>query len=387
MDSDYVPPPPAYSEQEFDRKISQATTLSLATPVPNVDADGWQRYDPYVFQNTPTLTSGATTSNTLNGSASFSPSRNTVSLFNDKSSSQSDQSSVRCLPSVVPLRIEKKTQSQYSSNVNRTFLDSSPHSCHPPSKSIASSTSKDPFPPNVLCEEIPAQKFTNVPAHPTHSSSYERTSYTSSVVCGHPQAHSVNDEDAFDPYREFQIPQPHPPARQSLPSIPRPHSAVPHPSSHTRSRSEAVNSPSTPRVQFDPLVAYGKANLTPITAIQAIHSSLPSPIRSDVQYDAYSFYNSSVSSKMAPIRPSQADIQYHESSYEQANRQVPNAHQFHQSQPPSWQSPSRPTSRYHNVPSTPRSVASSNSIRFSQYSTGSSRDSVLSTQSDPYHLQ
>ncbi|PPQ77755.1 hypothetical protein CVT25_011190 [Psilocybe cyanescens] len=404
MDSDYVPPPPSYTEQEFDQKVSQATTLSILTPAPNVDEDGWERYDPTAFERAPALPSGSVRSNTVNSPASFSSSSKGNGLpLNHQSSSQDDKpNSIRRLPSIVPLRIEKKSQphydSSYTSQDHQIPLESksSAHSCHTFSKSIPGSSSAGPFSPNVYCEQIPTYEHQNIPTiHSIPPPSFDRTSsYAPSVLSAGP-IHPGNDEDAFDPYRDYQTSQPYPPARQSLPVTPRPHSAIQRPASHTRSRSEAINSPPTPRLQFDPSVVYGKATLNaPMTAIQAIHSSLPSPAKPNAQYDAHSFYNSSVSSKMVPIRPSQGDTYYQAPPYEQANQQGPNLHQYQQlrngpqSQVPSaWQSPLRPTSHYHSTPNTPRPVSSTDSNRFSQYSSGSSRDSVYSTQSDRYPLR
>lgn len=46
------PPPPAYSEQEFDQKISLATQLSLATPEsqPEHEEDAWEVWDDSAFE-------------------------------------------------------------------------------------------------------------------------------------------------------------------------------------------------------------------------------------------------------------------------------------------------------------------------------------------------
>lgn len=50
LESDYQVPPPAYSEEEeFDQKVSIATEISAHASV--ADADGWEVYDPYAFEN------------------------------------------------------------------------------------------------------------------------------------------------------------------------------------------------------------------------------------------------------------------------------------------------------------------------------------------------
>jgi hypothetical protein len=96
MDADYTPPP-AYSEQEFDQKISQATTLSLnvSQASSTIDPDGWPQYDPTAFE----ATEGPSTSPST-------AERSSSGKMND----YMQHGRTGNLPSVVPLRIEKKTQ-------------------------------------------------------------------------------------------------------------------------------------------------------------------------------------------------------------------------------------------------------------------------------------
>jgi hypothetical protein len=90
-------PPPAYAEQDFDQKISQATTLSLSQPTLTIDSDGWPLYDPAAFE----ATEGSSTS----------PSTSTAERSSSGTKDDYMQhGSTIDLPSVVPLRIEKKTQ-------------------------------------------------------------------------------------------------------------------------------------------------------------------------------------------------------------------------------------------------------------------------------------
>ena len=103
MDPDYIPPP-AYSEQEFDQKISQATTLSLRVSQASltIDPDGFPQYDPAAFE----ATEGPSTSpSTADRSSPF---------LKETSSGKMDDymqhGRTGDLPSVVPLRIEKKNQ-------------------------------------------------------------------------------------------------------------------------------------------------------------------------------------------------------------------------------------------------------------------------------------
>ena len=100
MDPDFIPPP-AYSEQQFDQKISQATTLSLHVSQASltIDSDGFPPYDPAAFEDT----EGPSTSpSTAERSSPFSSS--------GKRDDYMQHGRTGDLPSVVPLRIEKKNQ-------------------------------------------------------------------------------------------------------------------------------------------------------------------------------------------------------------------------------------------------------------------------------------
>ena len=90
-------PPPAYSEQEFDQKISQATVLSLNDSQASlaVDPEGWQQYDPADF--------GVTESTSTSPSTAERPSSGKVDDYMQYGKTGD-------LSSVVPLRIEKKNQ-------------------------------------------------------------------------------------------------------------------------------------------------------------------------------------------------------------------------------------------------------------------------------------
>lgn len=100
MDSDRIPanPPPAYSEQEFDQKISQATTLSLNLSQASlaVDSDGWPEYDPAAFEAAEGSSSSPSTAE-----------RSSSSKMDDYKQHGKTDDQVD-LPSVVPLRIDKK---------------------------------------------------------------------------------------------------------------------------------------------------------------------------------------------------------------------------------------------------------------------------------------
>ncbi|KAJ8472382.1 hypothetical protein ONZ45_g16671 [Pleurotus djamor] len=96
-DSELPPPPPAYSEQEFDRKISTALEVSLTVsqpPQPTLD-DEWEEWDESLFQQR--------ASQTLGPAASGSAPRE---LPTPNSTGRS----------VAPLRVHKKNNSNPSNN-------------------------------------------------------------------------------------------------------------------------------------------------------------------------------------------------------------------------------------------------------------------------------
>lgn len=95
MDPDGSPPAYCESEQEFDQKISRATTLSLHLSQTSltVDEDGWPQYDPAAFESEGSSTSPSAAERSSSGTDDNMQYGRTV-----------DQ------PSVVPLRIEKKKQ-------------------------------------------------------------------------------------------------------------------------------------------------------------------------------------------------------------------------------------------------------------------------------------
>jgi len=118
MDSpdDYLsPPPPAYSEQSFDQKVSRATEISLHTAKWEtlVDEDGWPQYDPAAFESSSTkpskgyLADGHPQTSSSNPYASSSEKNRPVDQHLIKQLANSPPNN---LPSIGPLRIEKKAQ-------------------------------------------------------------------------------------------------------------------------------------------------------------------------------------------------------------------------------------------------------------------------------------
>ena len=119
---DFASPPPAYSEQEFDAKLSQATELSLQqakweTSKLQVDADGWPRYDPAMFEEEPASLKGqdhiATTSSPPAPAASSSSSSVTKRPLPDPSlMKSSDNARSFSQIDIAPLNITKKSESR-----------------------------------------------------------------------------------------------------------------------------------------------------------------------------------------------------------------------------------------------------------------------------------
>ena len=132
MDQDSFLPPPAYSEQEFDQKISLATDLSTRSPL--VDEDGWELYDPTSFENTSSASTKSAyadnshppTNPSYKGASSSSEHR--IPFEKQPTDHwRKDKPDPHNLPLTTPLRIEKKSQpiTQYtisnSTDVGATY--------------------------------------------------------------------------------------------------------------------------------------------------------------------------------------------------------------------------------------------------------------------------
>lgn len=105
MDSDL--PPPAYSEQEFDRKVATVAEISLNTPQPAyTDEEGWEEFDEAAYER------AAAALAALNDAGQGSGSNQGF----DGASSQwlqprsDDKPSKASSSSIEPLRIDKKSK-------------------------------------------------------------------------------------------------------------------------------------------------------------------------------------------------------------------------------------------------------------------------------------
>lgn len=252
-------PPPAYSEQEFDQKVSLATELSV------FDDDGWQQYDPYAFEDdcAPNLTSKCTGRLGLQGPP---------------------------FPT-APLRFEKNQQSNglEAHSVNNqnasTSYSSWPEAGPLPSKSIL------PHP-----EDLYTSKHIHVP----YSSSARTVPQQGGQVENQPMPlsyHSKTQSTVTLPLPQPVIPQNHPTPNvsksnyhdsptsrrlRSLPATPAPKHAF-----KVEERPISTYHPiQAPLVHFDASMAYG--NATPPSSL----IEQPIASKSNIQSDSYLFYKS-----------------------------------------------------------------------------------------------
>ena len=343
MDQDS--PPPAYSEQEFDQKISLVRDLSIRTRSPPVDEDGWEVYDPTSFENTSSVsTKSASTDNShpptippYGGTSSSSANRNIPFEKQPASYWRNDKSDPHNLPWTAPLRIEKKSQpiaTQYrisnSSDVRATYgVDVySRQSVYPPED------------PDNFSSSSQAKHFADFEEHQIQASS----SRIQSGIYGDQIETELEDESAAEPHSPappsfeedappsseidservetpIQAPfvtDPHHrvsclPSDSSVPTLQPPlshepdHSRnslldpyyhiaqpisfhrslpVPQPLPQFPCGARPISSyqpPLMPFMNFNPSIAYGKVT-------SPIQPKLPAPPQANPQYDPHSFY-------------------------------------------------------------------------------------------------
>ncbi|KDR83714.1 hypothetical protein GALMADRAFT_236054 [Galerina marginata CBS 339.88] len=404
MDADYLPPPPAYSEQEFDQKISRATDISIVTSFPRIDQDGWELYDPAAFDNVSTVPSNPML-NSVKNPSSISSSSNYLDTSPDRhpmTQPGNDKSSLDKLPTIVPLRIEKKSQPKYDRLYNSEAGPSSPLPQPAYDESSYEASSRSPV--NLFLDEYHDQRVATHEQERTPNSrsasplSFEgRSSFASaSNIESRPRENwqaAIQQNTHYDPY--YHMSQPISP-RQSLP-VEAPRNQImlqERPASSYSPRPDSIYTPSGPQVQFNPSVAYGKAT-------QSMPTIQRSPAKINARYDPHSFYNSAVSAQMDPtaVRSFQGEV-YAAPSYNQSphlrpvqqpqlyNNDFPprNLQQFASNTPRQslWQAPSsRPITNY-PIPNTPRHAAADIN-RFSQYSSDPTRDSMYSTNQNEWY--
>lgn len=340
MDPNDLLPPPAYSEQEFDQKVSQATTLSINTAPPassiNIDSDGWPQYDPVAFA-TPTSEGSSTSPTTVERSSALPME---ISLGNSKKDNYMQHNVIDDLPAVVPLRIEKKNLQRslamppaisqpsnecsslttaensmaapiYSEKYNPDNFRSQLHSVQSTSAESSSSTiTENPAPAPLYSETSNLDNFRSQTHSVQNTCAGDDVSSMSSTTM--PSVHST--QVAPNRNRDTSVPLPPPPPppppfETQPPTFPPASNLLAQPldyddryqqhvDSYNVSRGQSLRQsqertmtrypPSSnnfqssyvPRLDFNPSVAYGKAQ----PAIP-----LNQPVR-NIQYDPHAFY-------------------------------------------------------------------------------------------------
>ncbi|KAF8913925.1 hypothetical protein CPB84DRAFT_1757929 [Gymnopilus junonius] len=365
MDPDY-PPPPAYSEQEFDQKVAQATELSVI-PSTSVDQDGWERYDPAAFELT------TASANAVNLPSSPPPSKG--KFFNHHGIPANNNNSTSALPTIIPLRIEKKSQLDRDPYYNATVDRSGGRSPLPSVRQHSRSQDR----PHEFPSSVSFPQQASIPLYSPASISQSHSSFAPTTS---PELRweDHSQRPLNDPYWTLsqrpstQYPLPTTPDKRLIGVYPSYPSNVPHPQS-------------VPLVPFDPTIAYERSASGPSQPLNAPASPAPT-----VHYDPYSLYNSVVSARMHPLRSSQgishhpsSNEQFHNKAFDAPLRPVYPPHSFNNdsssrvSQPTvintarqsiSWQTPSRPALHYPS-PNPPHNFAAPTDInRYSHYSNG-----------------
>ncbi|EDR12428.1 uncharacterized protein LACBIDRAFT_311818 [Laccaria bicolor S238N-H82] len=134
MDSDL--PPPAYSEQEFDRKVATVAQISLNTPQPAyTDEEGWEEFDEAAYER------AAAALASLNVAGQGSGSNQVINGASSQWRSD-DKPSKASSTSIEPLRIDKKSKLGPTETVTKprpSWLADAEHM--PPSQTAGSSSS------------------------------------------------------------------------------------------------------------------------------------------------------------------------------------------------------------------------------------------------------
>ncbi|KAF8974537.1 hypothetical protein BDZ97DRAFT_32376 [Flammula alnicola] len=303
-DSDYLPPPPAYSEQEFDRKISLAADISIRTRPPPVDEDGWERYDPSALEAVSTASTKPVPKDVVNYSTtSFNPTADSKAVALDGSP-----------VTLPPVDNGGGVASGSSAWLVKGLLNSDegyyyPYpSTHDPNGYYDKTTA-------IQEEEISPESRSSSPPLFINNLHLDSSRQMMNAIPQGRLAESPRDSHIdpyyFQPHKplnttaqsygagDYQNPLPDPGSyytaqprtpRRPLPSQPR------HPSqSFAEERPvSGYQSPQIPRMNFNPSIAYSKTPASP-----TYHHPIP---KDNVQYDPHSFYNSAVSAQLTPLR-------------------------------------------------------------------------------------
>jgi hypothetical protein len=312
MDPDCSPPAYSLNDQEFDQKVSQATTLSLHLSQTSlaVDEDGWPQYDPAAFE----AAEGSSTS----------PSAA------ERSSSDDNMQHGRTVdqPSVVPLRIEKKSQpkslpnpaaqpknesSSLTIGENSTpTLFSSKTSNHDDIRTQHHSGQRPYAEDTVsLMPLAPVQHYPFSMPPPVENEPPTSIPESRPIVYDH-YDHDNHYQQYVDPYnitpsqsaRQFQ-------SRSRLVPQERPGASY----------SSAPNTIQPSYLDFNPSIAYGRT--------QPAAPSLPliQPVK-NLQFDPHSLYNSAVSAHITPVttvrqgHPSYSSYNFPPRQYQQGSSET-----------------------------------------------------------------
>lgn len=187
MDANFIPPP-AYSEEEFDQKMSKASELSLElakweTPEVEIDEEGFPRYDPAMFEEP----SRAQKRKDQPATTTFrSSSISKRPLPNPKSSTSSNNAGPSTLRQTQPLHISKKSISKAEEAAQETSRhipapthtpeDIPPYAAHPvsapssqsiPAQSIDDTPEDNPpytaMDPHFSNSSVPTQRIDDTP--------------------------------------------------------------------------------------------------------------------------------------------------------------------------------------------------------------------------------
>jgi hypothetical protein len=290
---DLTSPPPAYSEQEFDQKISTVVHVSLSAPQPPLEPlDGeeqWEEWDDAAFQAAAQAVSSwgsqPTGSQSSQGSGAGSSARSQVSHPALESEGDNNAQSPD-LPAIEPLRIHKKARSPTSPSKPRpswfaeTEID--------PQSNASGSIQHDIPPEDEEDRSIPPPPFTavapSIDGRPVIIMSYQpgdsrspsplnspvRTSLEippydcDSVTLSRPSSRTQHPPQSYTEQfhantqatsRSYRPTRQSLPAGRALPAIPRPIGQRP----LTTFSSKPTPSFPTPRMNFNPYVAYGQS--------------------------------------------------------------------------------------------------------------------------------
>ncbi|KAF8639992.1 hypothetical protein AX17_001238 [Amanita inopinata Kibby_2008] len=304
-------PPPAYSEQDFDRKISTAVRLSLRaqhSPV-RLNDEAWEEWNEDVFEDAARASSEKQDAQTYHPWASPCPSASvrhptpivnstpTAALLpveplkiNKRASVSDEQSKARPSSLFPPEAAAQRCSSETADRINMTPCQSS--------ATHLSRCGQTTDPPEFECGSSSSSPL----ASPTiHELQQYATPYTT-------PAHLARE---FDSSRQYSttVPRRRTP-RQSLPPIP-------HVQQHTVSQRPLSDYPShtripTPILGFDPSIAYGQGS----NGFGFKHSTREHEAEERVHdvFDVTSFYNAAVAGHLSPSPKSTQRTRLHSSS-------------------------------------------------------------------------